>query len=391
MKITEKLTPEEARFLFISSQLLADNKSAKDKVQLQKIIEQIGYVQIDTISIVERSHHHILWSRMNSYLRSMLDELIEYDKTIFEYWSHAAAYLPIKDYRYSLIRKNNYSRKYKTWGSANKKTIKQVYDRIKSEGALQSKDFEDPRTKSEGWWDWKPSKDALDFLFHKGELMIAKRKGFQKVYDLTERVLPANTDTTFPTEKEFYKHLISNSIKANGLVTDREIAYLRNYDRKLFSKVIEELLENQNIFKVSIKGFENGNYFTNHTKLELLNERKKHSEIHILSPFDNLVIQRKRLKEFFGFDYQIECYLPAAKRKFGYFCMPVLYGDKLIGKIDAKALRQNKIFIVKKIFWEEKTKLNEKILKKIEKKLNEFAKFTGCDETEGLDFKNKLK
>ncbi|MEO8211392.1 MAG: crosslink repair DNA glycosylase YcaQ family protein [bacterium] len=386
MKITEKLTPEEARFIFISSQSLTENKSAKDKIQLQKIIEQIGYVQIDTISIVERSHHHVLWSRMNSYQRSMLDELVEYDKTIFEYWGHAAAYLPIKDYRYSLIRKNNYSKKYKTWGKANKKTFKYVYDRIKSEGALQSKDFEDTRSKSDGWWDWKPSKDALDFLFHKGELMIAKRKGFQKVYDLTERVLHANTDTTFPTEKEFYQHLIFNSIKANGLVTDREITYLRNYDRKIFSKVVIELLETKNIFKVCIKGFENENYFTNQTKLELLNERKKHSDIHILSPFDNLVIQRKRLKAFFGFDYQIECYLPEEKRKFGYFCMPVLYGDKIIGKFDAKASRQSKTFIVKKIFWEEKIKLNENMMKKLGKKLNKFARFTGCDKIEGFDF-----
>ncbi len=383
---TEKLSSSDSRFIFIQSQFLPDNKSFKDKNHLLGIIDRIGYVQIDTISVVERSHHHILWSRMPAYRKIMLDELIGNDKTVFEYWSHAAAYLPMKDFRFSLIRKNNFSKKHKTWGNANKKIIKYVYDRIKNEGELQSKDFIDKDSRTGGWWNWKPSKDALDFLFHKGDLMIAKRKGFQKVYDLTEKVLPANAITAYPTEKEFYAHLIDRSVRANGPVTEREITYLIKYNRKLFSKTLNEMIEDGKILNVCIEGTGNEVYYITNEKLGLLKNKKELSEIHILSPFDNLVIQRRRLNNFFTFDYTIECYVPEAKRKFGYFCMPILHGDRFIGRIDAKASREDKTFIIKKIFWEDESALNNKIIKKLEKKLTDYALFTGCERVEGIYF-----
>ncbi len=385
--MSESLSLNEARSLFIARQLLQNTgNTSRDKNGLYRIIDRLGYVQIDTISVVERSHHLILWARMPHYKKNMLDELVS-DRKIFEYWSHAAAYLPMKDYRYSLIRKKHYSEKYKTWGRANKKITKHVHDRIKNEGPLQSKDFEDNKSKTSGWWDWKPSKDALDFLFHQGKLMIARRIGFQKVYDLTENILPSGTDTTYPSEKEFYKHLIDNSIKANGLVSFREITYQRRHDKKVLDKLIKELLEEEKIIRVNIRGIEGNNYFTTVDTLELINKNKSNQGVYILSPFDNLVIQRKRLKEFFGFDYTIECYVPESKRKFGYFSMPVLYGDKFIGRMDAKADRANKTFLIKKIHWEEKSKLNNKLSEKFERKLAALAKFTGCEKTDGLNIK----
>ncbi|MBK8551450.1 MAG: YcaQ family DNA glycosylase [Ignavibacteria bacterium] len=368
------LTIKEARHLIIGSQFFTDTKLNNGKKDLLKIIEHLGYIQIDTISVVERSHNHILWSRMPHYKRSMLSELVENDRSVFEYWSHAAAFLPMRDFRFSLIRKKNYREKYSRWGKANKKVINFVYDRIKNEGALQSKDFVDKRASSAGWWEWKPSKDALDFLFHQGKLMIAGRRGFQKVYDLTERVLPDSIDTRFPDEKEFYEHLIMNSINSNGLVLEKEITYLRKYNRPLFKKALSELLEEGKILKAVVKGLA-AEYYTTKEKLELLNQKKIRSEIHILSPFDNLIIQRKRLKDFFAFDYTIECYVPEAKRKFGYYCMPVLYGDEFIGKIDAKADRANKTFIIKNIFWEGKVK-HEKLL---QSKIKKLAHYCGCE------------
>lgn len=368
------LTIKEARQLIIGSQLFADTKLNNGKKDLLKIIEHLGYIQIDTISVVERSHNHILWSRMPLYKRSMLSELVENDRSVFEYWSHAAAFLPMRDFRFSLIRKKNYSEKYSRWGKANKKVINFVYDRIKNEGALQSKDFEDKRGSSAGWWEWKPSKDALDFLFHQGKLMIAGRKGFQKVYDLTERILPDSIDTRFPDEKEFYEHLIINSINSNGLVLEKEITYLRKYNKPLFKKTLTELLEEGKILKTVVKDID-AEYYTTKEKLEFLNHKKSRSEIHILSPFDNLIIQRKRLKDFFAFDYTMECYVPEPNRKFGYYCMPVLYRDEFVGKIDAKADRANKTFIIKNIFWEGKAKHEKLLLGKIKK----LANFCGCE------------
>lgn len=372
------ISKKEARRIIIYRQQLFDKGGLSSKDLLLNIIESIGYVQIDTISVVERSHHHILWTRLLGYNKQMIDELLENDKSIFEYWSHAAAYLPMKDFRYSLIRKKNYSRRNKDWEKANKKILRFVYDRIASEGPLQSKDFEDKKSRSTGWWDWKPSKNALDFLFHKGELMIKARKRFQKVYDLTERVLPDNVDKRFPSESEYYEHLILSSIHSNGFASIKEITYNRRYDRIIFAKTLNSMIEERSIQRINITGLPD-EYFTTQENLNIPGKLKS-KVIHILSPFDNLVIQRKRLKDLFDFEYTIECYVPESKRKFGYFTMPVLYGDKFIARIDAKADRVNDTFVVKKIFPEGKP-VNRNALSG---KLKSFSEFCGCNTISGF-------
>lgn len=379
----ESISVQEARELIITKQLLNSKNIPKSSEQLLNIIETLGYVQIDTISVVERSHHHILWIRMNKYQRPMLDELMK-SKKIFEYWSHAAAYLPIKDFRFSLIRKKRYSDKYKTWGKANKKVISFVLDRIKSEGALQSKDFEGDGNKANGWWNWKPAKDALDFLFHKGDLMIKERIGFQKVYDLTERILPDNADTEFPTESEFYEHLILTSLNSNAIVSEREITYQRKFNPELFRSVLNKLEDNGWIRKISV-GKHKIPYFTNNTVLELLNSKIKNNGIHLLSPFDNLVINRKRLKEIFDFDYTIECYVPEPKRVYGYYCLPVLSGNKFAGRLDAKSDRSSDSFIIKNLHFEENFRRSNSFDEKLKSSINKYAKFTGCSNVDGLE------
>ncbi len=378
------ISKKEARRILIVNQKLSGNGIFRSGKKLLNIIESVGYVQIDTISVVERAHHHTLWSRMPEYKQHLLDHLLETDKSIFEYWSHAAAYLPMKDFKYSLIRKQNYSRRNKNWEKGNKKILKYVYDRIVSEGPLQSKDFEDKSKRTSGWWDWKPSKDALDFLFHKGDLMIKSRKGFQKVYDLTERVLPSETDTRVPTEDEYYEHLILNSIRSNGFASVKEITYNRRYDRIQFLKTLKRLLENNIIIKININGLTE-EYYTTGDIMTMPVKSSDTKSVHILSPFDNLIIQRKRLKDLFDFDYTIECYVPEAKRKFGYFCMPVLNGDKFIARIDAKADRANNIFVIKNIFPEGKFRNFNLILNK----LKLFAEFCGCGNISDFSFPSK--
>ncbi|HMQ68195.1 MAG TPA: crosslink repair DNA glycosylase YcaQ family protein [Ignavibacteria bacterium] len=379
----DSISVQEARELIISKQLLNSRNIPKSSEQLLNIIETLGYVQIDTISVVERSHHHILWSRMNKYERPMLDKLMK-NKKIFEYWSHAAAYLPIKDFRFSLIRKKRYSDKYKIWGKANKKVINYVLDRIKSEGALQSKDFEGDGSKANGWWNWKPAKDALDFLFHKGDLMVKERIGFQKVYDLTSRVLPVNTDTQFPSESEFYEHLILTSIDSNAIVSEKEITYQRKFNSKLFKSVLYKLEENNLIKKISL-GKNKFPYFTNDSILGKLNLKMKNNGIHILSPFDNIVINRKRLKEIFDFEYTIECYVPEPKRIYGYYCLPVLSGNKFAGRLDAKSDRSSDTFIVKNLHFEENFGRTGSFDEKLKLNIYNYAKFTGCSDVAGLN------
>lgn len=176
-------------------------------------IDKLGYVQIDTLAVVARSHHHILWTREQDYKEENLFELQEKDKKIFEYWSHAVSYLPMKDYRFSIPRKVAFENNQLKWIQKDKNINQYVLDRIKAEGPLQSKNFEHQRTSPANWFEWKPAKRALEQLFMEGKLMIAKRQGFQKVYDLTERVLPDWVDVTTPTAEEYAYYIYRKSIE----------------------------------------------------------------------------------------------------------------------------------------------------------------------------------
>lgn len=344
-----------------------------------KTIEHLGYIQIDTLSVVARAHHHTLWNRLPDYQEHYLHELLEKDKTIFEYWSHAASYLPICDYRFSLLLKHSYASGKSHWFEQDKKVNKYVLDRIKAEGALQSKDFEHKRNTPGNWYEWKPAKRALEQLFMQGELMVAKRQGFQKVYDITERVLPKNVGTTMPTEKEYAQFLIHNAIKANGLVEEKEMTYLRPKAKESVKKALKQLVENKQLVEVKVENNPTV-YYSAPEQLSNLNKIKSNSNIHFLSPFDNTVIQRKRLQTLFNFDYIIECYVPEAKRKFGYFCLPILYNNQFVGRFDPKADRKTKTFYIKQLHFEKGFKPTAEFKNVFNKKLTEFATFNGCNE-----------
>lgn len=372
------ISPDEARYLALINQGLDNYRQHKTKKDLLNIITKLGYVQIDTISIIERAHKHILWTRFPGYRNDMLDELIDKDKKVFEFWDHAAAYLPMKFYRFSLPRKKMYAEKYKTWEKKNKKLLKYILERISAEGPLQSRDFDDPKKRGL-WWDWKPAKEGLEFLFHTGRLIARARKNFQKVYDLPERFLTAAVNTEMPSYEELAEHLIMKSITSGGITAENEFTYLRYHNRNITKKVLNELTENNKIFPVKISNDEKTIYYSTTKILNKLNNAFKFSnDVYILSPFDNLVIQRGRLKKIFGYDYVIECYLPAHKRKFGYFCLPVLYGDKIAGKIDARADRKTGELTVINEFWETGVKTNKDFRNIYLNKLNELALFTGC-------------
>jgi uncharacterized protein YcaQ len=366
------------QLLTLQSQGLLNTSFGKGKKGALSAIEHLSYVQIDTLSVVARAHHHTLYSRLPDYKESYLHELMEKERSIFEYWSHAASYLPMSDYRFSLQRKRIFAEGKSHWFEQDKKVMKYVLDRIKAEGALQSKDFEFKRSGPGNWYEWKPAKKALEQLFMDGTLMVARRQGFQKVYDLAERVLPHNMDTSIPTEKEYAEYLIKKAVQANEVVEGKEIAYLRKGLKDAVNNGIKRLLKTGEYVEVRLEGSGSTSFITNAAHLNSLDKLKAEKNIHLLSPFDNLVIQRKRLQRIFDFDYQIECYVPEAKRKYGYFCLPVLYGDKFIGRFDPKADRANKTFFVKTMYFEKGFKPDETFNKIFAQKLKEFAAFNGC-------------
>lgn len=360
-------TKAEAKNLIIHSQGLNVNLSPCD------VIRQLSYVQIDTLAVATRAHHHVLHSRSSDYAQTDLNEMMR-EKQVYEYWSHAASYLPMEDYRFSLVRKKEYAKGQNHWFEQNKKLNRYVLDRIKVEGPLQSKDFKETRDVPSAWYDWKPAKIALEQLFMEGKLMVKERRNFQKVYDLAERVLPVNIDTGIQTNQEYCHHLIKSTLKAQGIATLNEIAYLRKGIKTELVKSINKLIKLGEVQRVDIEGLDQEYFMLMDTMVE-----KPPNAVHILSPFDNLVIQRKRLLNLFDFDYQIECYVPEAKRKYGYYCLPVLYSNRFVARFDPKADRKTKIFTIKAIWFEPNFTPDDEFYAKFSDKLKRFAVFCGCD------------
>ncbi|HZV68203.1 MAG TPA: crosslink repair DNA glycosylase YcaQ family protein [Saprospiraceae bacterium] len=346
---SESISNAQARRIILSAQgLTKSNPFGAGLNAVIKAVNQLGYVQLDTISVVERAHHHILWSRIPGYEADQLEKAQYNKRKIFEYWSHAAAYLPMQEYRFSIPVMNAFRNKEDRWPATSKADMKKVLKRIREEGPLMSRHFESDH-KSGNWWDWKPAKRALQRLFLEGELMVSHREGFQRVYDLPENIIPSEIDTSTPTLSEYYSHLIKTTLRAQGIAAPKEIFHLRKSDTKIFTSVFHQLQEENIIVPVKVDGQKN--YFT---LPKYLNQNIRLPEkMMFLSPFDNLIIWRKRLKDIFGFDYTLECYIPSGKRTYGYFCLPVLYKDQFIGRIDLKAERKNKSLQIKNEFWNE--------------------------------------
>jgi uncharacterized protein YcaQ len=382
------LSLSDARRLFLYSQGLLGHEFGRSKAGLQRMIEHMGYVQIDTIAVVERAHHHTIFTRLSDYSKKHLDTLLEKDKQIFEYWSHAAAYLPMRDYRFSLPRKKLFADGKQHWFKDQKPT-KYVYDRIRAEGPLQSKDFEEKKAQT-GWYEWKTTKQALEQLFMEGKLMVAARRNFQKVYDLTERVLPAGIDTRMPTEREMAEHLIEAAIRTNGMATVEEIAYLRRGVKEQVSKAIKHMLKEGTLLELKMEGVAKCTVYTTPSQLELLDAIKLRKKVQILSPFDNAVIQRKRLQNLFNYDYVIECYVPEPKRVHGYFCLPILYGDVFAGRMDCKADSKTGIFSVRKLWIEDGFKVTDPFVSAFARATSAFAAFNGSESIQ-LDHTNLPK
>jgi uncharacterized protein YcaQ len=350
------LTQKQAcKIALISQGLHKSNAFGLGIEGVNAAVKHLSYIQIDSISVIQRAHHHCLWSRVNNYQPAFIEQLIT-QKQIFEYWSHAAAYLPMQDYRFSLPKKQAIAAGEKHWRDKNPVAEKRVLQRIQQEGPLRAKDFERESTKkATGWWDWKPDKIALEQLFIEGKLMVVERRGFQKVYDLTERVLPAHIDTTVPSANEFERHLIRNYIRANGFANAQQISYLRKGLKTYVIKTCQEMLENSELQQVKIN---KQIYYALPNVIDLLKQSDNRNQVNILSPFDNAVIQRKRLSEIFGFNYQIECYVPSAKRQYGYFSLPLLWGSEFVGRMDTKIDRKTHILHIQNLHLET-TKVDE--------------------------------
>ncbi len=366
------------RIALAAQGLLRSQPYGRGLAGARKAINHLGYVQIDTISVVERAHHHVLHSRVPGFKPAMTNQML-LDKAIFEYWAHAAAFLPIDDFRFSLPYKQAIKSGQTHWyRTRDKKLMGELLARIRSDGPLRSRDVKTNTTKRAGWWDWKPAKKALEQLYMQGDLMVSSREGFQKTYDLTERVLPSHINALMPSMEEFATHLVDQQLRCHGLVSLKGLTYLRRNAelRAAVKALINERLSQRSLEQVQLSG---GGIFILETgalerPLPRLNNRML-----ILSPFDNSVIQRERLKSLFEFDYQIECYLPAAKRQYGYFSLPLLYHDEFIGRMDCKAHRKVSHLEIKSLHFEQHNFDEDLVTTALGDAITQFCHFQKCD------------
>ncbi|MCW9016605.1 MAG: winged helix DNA-binding domain-containing protein, partial [Kangiellaceae bacterium] len=250
--------------------------------------------------------------------------------------------------------------------------------RIRSDGPIRSRDLETNSKKRAGWWDWKPAKKALEQLYMEGDLMVSDREGFQKTYDLTERVLPSNIDLKTPSMEEFAVHIVDQQLRCHGVVSLKGLTYQRRNAelRKAVKTLVNERLAQGSLEQVKVGS---GEIFILETgalekRLPRLNNR-----VSILSPFDNSVIQRERLKALFQYDYQIECYVPAAKRRYGYFCLPLLFRDEFIGRMDCKAHRKIRHLEIKSLYLEQDNFDEDLVLAEFVDAVTQFCHFQNCD------------
>jgi uncharacterized protein YcaQ len=398
-----------ARRLALHAQLLDGRaQMAKGKKGLTQAIGHLGYVQIDTISVIERAHHHTFWTRVPGYEPRHLHEALANERSIFEYWGHAASYLPMKDYRFYMpMMRSFYDPKnswFRGWEEKYGSYLAPVLKRIREQGPRAARDFENPAKQGRGpwrdstnhppiladpiglsqqeqgsWWDWKPAKAALEMLFWRGELMVRERQGFQRIYDLTERVLPDGIDTRMPGTDELGRFIVRRAVSAMGVAGEKDIRdYIRIGDKNIIANALKEMLAAAEIVPLKVEGHGGVFYAMPEVVAKVSGLRAGPPRVRLLSPFDNLVISRSRLQQLFDFDYTLECYVPKHKRNHGYFVLPVLFGENVVGRLDPKAERKSKTFLVRQLVIESEFLDDSRLIPELGQTLCALARFNGC-------------
>ncbi len=344
----ERVPAAAARTLLLDAQGLLDNPRRKaDEAALNALIAQLGFVQIDSINVVQRAHHLTLGSRLDGYSPKLLTSLLEHQRTLFEHWTHDASAIPVEYFPYWKQRFIRYAKRAvrsKWWkerlGSMPRKTIQHVRQRIEREGPLQSKDFEHDG-RSGTWWGWKPQKIALEHLWRSGELAIARRVNFQKVYDLAERVLPEWHARDEPHTAAHLDWACRSAMQRLVIATPTEIAAFWNAISPSEAKQwCVAAMKSGELTPVQVEPLDASKPLASYALADWPERLDRASSplrrVRLLCPFDPVVRDRKRLSRLFGFDYRFEAFVPAAKRVYGYYVMPLLEGDRLIGRVDPK-------------------------------------------------------
>jgi uncharacterized protein len=380
------------RALALHTQLLDRSPEATPTPNLDsayEVVDHLGAVQIDTLHMVARSHYLVLWSRLGAY-DPQLFERLAYDPAMrrtFEGWEHAACFIPMHEYRYQMPHqrslRENPGNWYTRWLSLlhNPESVQGARERITQEGALRVSDFERGDHPGGTWWNWRPAKVALEYLFAFGDLMIANRINFQRVYDLTERILPKGVDMTEPDVDERNRFWIERGAKALGICSPGQAA---DYTWMKFGKgkpMVAQLVKEGVLVEVNARLADgtSSTLIVHRDNLPLLEEAASggfpSQRTTFLSPFDNLFWARGRDEAFWGFHQRLEAYTPTEKRVYGYFCLPILHKDRLVGRFDPKMERKAGILRLKALYLESGVKPGEELVSGVAAAMRDFMSF----------------
>ncbi len=348
------LTKAQARRIWLRAQRLDTSSPFGEGPQATAAaVEHLGYVQIDTINVIERSHHHILWTRNPAYRRADLRQAQSVDKTVFEYWTHALSYVPTKDLRYFMPAMRRHQREGHKWLSSVKPAdLRKVMRLIRRDGALTIRDIDDDVLvdKEHLWASRKPSKRALQLAFYEGRLTISERNGMLKTYELMQRHFGWDRPPKPASAREATAYLLDRALRAQGVVSLDSICHLDAPSKPQVRRLIEARVRRHELVPVALEGAGKQEHWARPDALETAGEGASEL-VHILSPFDPLIIQRKRTHLFFDYEHRFEAYVPREKRVFGYFALPVLLGDGIVAALDLKTDRKSRKLLVQKWSW----------------------------------------
>lgn len=376
--------------------LLADPARAATPASVFDLVRRMGFVQLDSINYVERAHHLTLSSRLHAYRREHLARLSEHDRSLFEHWTHDASAVPTEWFTYwkprfaraaARIRASGWWQE-RMGGDADRH-IDAVRARIVVEGPLRSQDFEHARGQSSAWWGWKPQKAALEYLWHTGELSVVRRENFQKVYDLTERVFPELHCAPAPTEEEHAEWACATALERLVVATPKELAgFWAAIDPARAKLWCEGAVRQGRIVPVVVEPLEEGgskprpSYALPDWERRLKRQPEPPRLTRLLSPFDPVLRDRARTLRLFGFDYRFEAFVPEPARRFGYYVLPVLEGERLVGRIDPKFERAEGLLRVRRVYWEPGVRATRERVRGLKEAAGRLARFVGAARVE---------
>jgi uncharacterized protein len=374
------LTRAEAKRIWLRAQRLDTEAPFGEGPQATAAaVEHLGYVQIDTINVIERSHHHILRTRIPEYRRADLRQAQSADKTVFEYWTHALSYVPTKDMRFFIPAMRRHMREGHKWLSSVKPAdLRKVLRLIRRHGALTIRDIDDDVLvdKEHLWASRKPSKRALQLAFYTGVLTISERNGMLKTYELMARHFGWDKPPKGASAREATAYLLDRALRAQGLVSLDSVCHLDAPSKPPVRRLIEARVRRNELVPVALEGAGKQEHWA---RPEVLESGGEPSElVHILSPFDPLIIQRKRTHLFFGYEHRFEAYVPKQKRVLGYFALPVLAGDDIVAALDLKTDRRARKLLVQKWSWVgngAQRGARKDLKRRIEEELHRFERF----------------